>query len=278
MTGQLGLSSYTYVWRCGVPGYPAPPFTPFDLLDTARSLGVPVLQIADNLPVEALAPEEQDRLAAAARCCGITLELGTRGVRPDHLERYLDLAARLGVRFMRTMLDAAEHKPDEREAVRLLRESAPQFERAGVTLGVENHDRFRSPVLRRIVEDVGSAHVGICLDTANSTGCGEGPEQTAAVLLDLTVNLHVKDFTARRLPHGKGFLIEGAPAGKGLVDIPALLAAAGRLPRTINVILEQWPPPEAAVEDSIRKEAAWAAAGVEYLRGCLAKNETHVQR
>jgi 3-oxoisoapionate decarboxylase len=78
------------------------------------------------------------------------------------------------------------------------------------------------------------------------------------------VNLHVKDFLARRLPHAKGFLIEGCPAGQGLLDVPGLLAELRARGRDPNAILELWPPPEAAAQ-----EDAWAAESVRYLRRFL---------
>ena len=66
---KLGLSSWTYSWNIGVPGYPQPtcPMTAMDLLKKAHELGAQVLQIADNLPLEALSLEELDALAAQAK-------------------------------------------------------------------------------------------------------------------------------------------------------------------------------------------------------------------
>ena len=55
---QLGISSYTFSWAVGIPGYPQPlqPLTALALLDRASELGVGVVQIADNLPLDALPP------------------------------------------------------------------------------------------------------------------------------------------------------------------------------------------------------------------------------
>ena len=51
---RAGLSSYTYTWAVGVPGYsPARPLTLVQLLERAASLSVSVVQIADNLPLHA---------------------------------------------------------------------------------------------------------------------------------------------------------------------------------------------------------------------------------
>ena len=85
---RAGISSWSYPWAIGVPGYDPPPvpLDVFGLLGRAAALGAEVVQIADNLPVDELSAEDIDRLSAAARRAGIALELGTRGVEAPHLE------------------------------------------------------------------------------------------------------------------------------------------------------------------------------------------------
>lgn len=265
---ELGISSYTYVWWTGVPGYPAPrePLTPRLLLETAVSLGVRVVQIADNLPLDELSAQELETLRGSACEMGISIELGTRGIQPDILRRGLRIAGALGAPLLRTLLDSPGEEPSAEDAAAMLREIAPEFERAVVVLAVENHDRIPAASLRRIVEGAASAHVGICLDTANSLGHGECIGQVIDTLGDLVVNLHIKDFSVRRLPHNKGFVVEGTPAGQGLLDIPGMLDRLRFRGRDYNAILELWPPPEATVEASVRKEMAWAQESLRYLR------------
>lgn len=92
---KLGISSYTYTWAIGVPGFPvADPLSALGLLEKAAALGVTVLQIADNLPLDALNEEQQTALFEAAAARSIQIELGTRGIHPAHLSTYLDLAQR----------------------------------------------------------------------------------------------------------------------------------------------------------------------------------------
>ncbi len=258
---RLGIGSYTYVWSVGVPGYPPPsrPLTPPQLLARAAELGVRVVQIADNLPLDRLTDADLDDLLAAARRLGIDLEVGTRGCRPDHLRHYLRIAGRLRSPILRTILDADGHEPTPDETVGLLREVAPDFERAGVTLAVENHDRFRAAVLADVFERVASPAVGLCLDTANSIGCVEHVETLLRVLGRRVVNLHVKDYAITRLPHGKGFVVEGRPVGRGQLDVPGVLAELRRQGREVTAVVELWPPPET-------DEDAWARESVRYLR------------
>jgi len=142
----------------------------------------------------------------------------------------------------------------------------PEFERAGICLAIENHDRFKTRALAEIVERIGSDYVGICLDTANSFGALEGPEVVLQVLGPLAVNLHLKDFVIFRPRHMMGFIIEGRPVGQGQLDVPWLLQGLCDMGRDPNAILELWTPPEETLAQTIAKQDAWARASIEYLR------------
>lgn len=65
--------------------------------------------------------------------------------------------------------------------------------------------------------------MGICLDSVNSMGAGEGIETIVEVLSPYTVNLHVKDFVVQRVYHMMGFVVEGRPAGQGMLPLEYLL-------------------------------------------------------
>jgi sugar phosphate isomerase/epimerase len=152
----------------------------------------------------------------------------------------------------------------------------PAFERARVTLAIENHDRLPARTFARILKKIDSEHAGICLDTVNSFGALEGPEAVVDALGPWTVNLHVKDFTIFRARHQMGFQIEGRPAGQGRLDVPWLLQrldvlgrSAGRKPLS-TAIVELWTPPEETLAETIAKEARWAQASIAYLRQMIA--------
>lgn len=258
---RLGISSYTFPWSAGVPGYPAPqtPLAALGLLDRAKRLGVRVVQIADNMAFDPL-------VIAAAHDAGITLELGTRGIEPVHLRYWLALCRQAGARLLRTLIDAGDERPDPATAVTRLRAVAGEFEQAGVLLAVENHDRFHAAVLREVIEEVDSPAVGICFDTANSFGCGEGTMEVVRMFRHRIVNVHIKDFTARRLAHNFGFLIEGAPAGRGLLDLQLLFQVLAESGCATNVILEHWPPFQDDLETTVCMEEKWAEESIANLR------------
>jgi sugar phosphate isomerase/epimerase len=265
---RLGISSYTFVWGIGVPGYPPPPrpMTPEGLLERAEALGVRVVQFADNLSLNCLDDGDLAVLRQDAERRQIDMEVGTCGIDPGNLHSHLRLAQFFKSPIVRVVLDTADCRPTPDEVVATLRGVLPAFERAGVTLAIENHDRFPSTTLAEILDRIDSPCAGICLDTANSLGCLEGVETVLEVLGPRTVNLHIKDFEIFRPRHQKGFIIEGRPAGQGRLDIPRLLARLQTLGRDPNAILELWPPPEADSAAAAAKEAIWAAESVSYLR------------
>lgn len=263
---RLGLSSYAYTWSIGVPGHPpAHPMTGGQLLETAARLQVPVVQIADNIPLHRLPAAEIDALAELAVRLSLQVEVGTRGIGPDHLQRYLALARRFGSPILRVVIDSPEEQYSPEAATDLLRSSARAFRDAGVVLAIENHDRLPAAVLARMVCDLGTDWVGVCLDTVNSLGALEGPGVVVETLGPLIVNLHLKDFAIFRPPHMMGFTVEGRPAGRGQLDVPWLLETLAAHGRDFSAIVELWTPPEPALEQTIRKEHRWAEESLQYL-------------
>jgi sugar phosphate isomerase/epimerase len=241
------------------------------LLERAAELGVSVVQFADNLPLHELDHDEIDQLAERATALDIAIEVGARGIAPDHLGRYLALAQRLGSPIVRVVVEQPGERLTPESVADILHPQREAFEATGIVLAIENHDHFTVAVLTALVRQLGSSWVGICLDTVNSFGALEGPRVVVDALGPLTVNLHVKDFVVTRARHAMGFSIEGTPAGQGQLDVPRLLAELRAYGRDFNAILELWTPPESDVEATIAKERRWADQSVAYLDDVLAR-------
>ena len=255
----LGISSYTFGWAVS-----AHALDEIGLLDWAQAHEIRVLQIGDNLPLHTFDAARLERLGAHAAQDGITLEIGAKGLTPERINVYTDIARCLDSPLIRFVADDGEYQPSASEIVSILRDALPRL--GTLTLALENHDRFPAVQLQSILEAVNDPRVGLCLDTANSLGAGEGINEVAARLAPWTVNLHLKDFTVERLPYLMGFTVSGRPAGGGMLDIPALLALLSPYERCHSAILELWTPPEAQMADTLVKEAAWAEASIVYLR------------
>ena len=192
------------------------------------------------------------------------LEVGARRLTFGNVEAYATIARRLGAKLIRFVIDDADYHPTPEAVSIVLRQCVPLL--AGLELGIENHDRFPAATLREMIESAGSDRIGVCLDTANSLGAGEGLDTVLRELGPLTVNLHIKDFQIARVPHLMGFTMEGRPAGGGMLDVPAMLADLAPFPRCETAVLELWTPPEPDLERTVAKEESWAAQSLEYLK------------
>ncbi|MCA9912061.1 MAG: sugar phosphate isomerase/epimerase [Anaerolineae bacterium] len=266
----LGLGTYAYAWAIGVTGYDNPaPMDVISFLNHAAELGFRLVQIADNLPLDELSSDELALLLQAAQERKIAIEVGTRGIAPDHLRRYLEIAKQCHSPILRIVVDSAGHHPEPQEIITTLRPLLPEFEAANVTLAIENHDRFQARTLAQIMQELDSPYVGICLDTVNSFGALEGPEVVIDTLGPYVVNLHIKDFEIKRLDHNMGFALTGTPAGAGMLNIPLLLAQLHEYGRNFNAILELWPAWEGELLATCEKEDQWARQSVRYLRNYL---------
>lgn len=264
---RLGLSSYALTWTI----HADPDFTPLRLLETAARHGASLVQICDNLPLAQLSEKELNELRTVAQDLGLGLEVGLRGLTAENARRHLDVARQLDAPLLRAVVDRGEYEPHPDEVVAVLEELSPELRDSGVTLGIENHDRFKARTISGMIRASGSERVGVCLDTTNSLGASEGLEEVVTTLAPHTVNLHVKDYRVKRLPPlGLGFIVEGTRAGGGVVDWNWVL---DQLSPDVTISLESWPPEQATLAETVALEQAWIGPGLSHLRGLLRRRD-----
>ena len=264
---QIGLSSYTYTWAVGVPGsMPGNPLTAKGIIDKAAESGLKLVQIADNLPLEKFPEDELNDLLGYAIQNKVEIEMGGRGMTPEHTMQCLKTAELLKSQILRMVIDGQDFEPDIPEISGIIKDLLPEFRSRNITLAIENHDRLMAWEFERIIQNVGSELVGICLDSVNSMGAGEGFEEVARILIPYTVNFHIKDFTIRRGSHKMGIIIEGTPAGKGRLNIREVVNKLKQKGQCSSSILELWTPPEQDIKSTILKENRWAEESIEYLK------------
>jgi len=267
---KLGISSYTYTWAVGVPGaLPPEPLTAYGLIDKTASTGLELVQIADNLPLERLTSEKLDDLLLYAQGKGVSIEIGGRGLKPEHTMHCLQTAERMNSPILRMVIDTQGFEPDIPSIISIIHDLEPEFRSRNIKLAIENHDRFKAREFEKIIQSAGSAWIGICLDSVNSMGAGEGFETVSEILTPYTINLHIKDFTIFRIAHKMGLVIEGRPAGKGMLDIRELLSRLTEKGMCESAVLELWTPPESDITSTILKEEKWADESIEYLKSVI---------
>jgi sugar phosphate isomerase/epimerase len=240
---EPGFSSYALGWAFD----PAlgEPLSPDGLLDHCVRLGYRRLQVADNCDLRALPIPDLLGFVARAAQAGVQLELGARLLEAKRLPAYLSLARTCGSPFLRFVIDGPGYEPTLEEVEFLLRAALPVIQEAGVILAIENHDRFPATHLRELLDELDSPWLGICLDTANSLGAGEGITEVVVALGKHAVNLHLKDIRVRRVPSMQGFTVEGTPLGHGQIPLEWVIAEVARLSqgRCRSATLEHWVPP-----------------------------------
>ncbi len=263
---RLGLTSFIYRYAIGTPEFPtAQPLDPFSVLERAAAQGAQVVQYCENLPLDALDEGQLECLLRRARELGMAIEVGTRGMDVAHLKRQVDLATRVGGRHLRVVLGSS----DAQEVERTLTALAPHLRQRGITLAIENHADLSGPALASILQRLNDPALGTCLDTANSLGLLEMPDQTAAALAPFVVQVHLKDYAVDKAPIG--YHITGRQLGQGWLDLRGLLRRVQATGRPFDVYLEQWMDPLPTPEATLAEEERWIGEGLRVARGLLAE-------
>lgn len=261
---SIGLSSYAFFWQ--LSDRVSTPLTLIQALERTGDLGVDLFQVCDYAPLADMSDDELADVARAARRLGVRLEVGTKGIRPEHLRRFLRICTRLDAHLLRTMFRTPEHAPTPEEAERLLREVLPEFEQGGVSIAIETYEQVPTADVLQVIKAIGRPNLGVCLDPGNVVAALENPIETIDAVAPFVLNLHIKDFAFARQEGWVGFTYSGARLGEGLLDYDHLIDAVRPAERGINQIVEHWLPWQQTEEETVRLEQEWTAHSVEFLR------------
>ncbi|SDD94544.1 sugar phosphate isomerase/epimerase family protein [Auraticoccus monumenti] len=256
----IGLGTYAFFWQWH--GTASEPLGLVDMINKTAGWDVDLFQVCDYPLIETYDAEALAALHRHAAERGVELELGTRGITPEHLTRYLRTAEALGVTLVRSMIGADELD----QAARLLEQVVPAYQAAGVTLALETYEQIPSAELVRVVEEVGSPALGICLDPGNSVARLELPTATVELTAPHVRSIHVKDFTFSRRDGWVGFTFAGCPLGEGLLDHQHLVGTVRPDERGINQVVEHWLPWQGDSATTIQTEDQWTVHNLSYLR------------
>ena len=268
---MIGLGTYSFFWQHWAEN-PAR-IDVHEALRRTRALDVDLFQICDYAPLDSMSDAELAAVRATATELGITLEVGTKGVAPENLARYLEIAVALDAGLIRSMLYSPDSRPSLGEAEGYLRHAMVGYDAAGVTLALETYEQVTSTDLVSLVESVGHDRLGICLDPANAVAALENPRD----VIDRTapyLNIHVKDFAFTRRGGWVGFTLEGARLGEGLLDYDYLLRAVRPDERGINQIVEHWLPLHDTIDETVQLENDWTVHNLTSLMSSNSKRST----
>jgi sugar phosphate isomerase/epimerase len=154
---------------------------------------------------------------------------------PQDVERFdahLRTAGAAGARIVRIAIGGRRYEQfDKLEAFRAFTErswksmqlAAPIAERHRLHLAIENHKDFRAPEMLRMLEQLDSEYVGICLDTGNSIALLEDPVGIIHTWTPWAKSVHLKDMAV--CEYEEGFLLADVVLGEGVLDLPAIVGS-----------------------------------------------------
>jgi sugar phosphate isomerase/epimerase len=163
-------------------------------------------------------------------------------------KRAIDLTAKLGGLFCRTLSGQDRPGLDRKQAVRwcveMIRETVAYAEEKGVIINIENHYKdgyweypefaLRSEVFLEIIEQIDSPSFGINFDPSNTIVAGEDPIQLLEKIKSRVVTMHASDRylkggsiqdlrkTEMDPLHGYAKFIQHGIIGRGLNDYDAI--------------------------------------------------------
>jgi sugar phosphate isomerase/epimerase len=150
----------------------------------------------------------------------------------DRFDAQLRTAREAGARVVRTvMLPGRRYERfQEREEFRRfvergrrgLERAEPIARRHRIVLALENHKDQRIEERLAVLEALDSEHVGVCVDTANSIALLEDPMAVVRAYAPWAKAVHLKDHRVRRCD--EGFLAADVPLGRGVLDLPQMVA------------------------------------------------------
>lgn len=261
---SIGLSSYAFFWQ--LSDRVSAPLDLHQALERTAALGVDLFQICDYAPLESMTDRELKAVRATADSLGIALELGTKGIRPEHLQKFLHIAGVLDASLLRTMFKVPGHSPTVDEAAAILAGMLPAFEAAGVKVAVETYEQVPTADVLEVIRRVASPSLGICSDPANTVAALEMPREVIDAVAPYVLNMHIKDFAFSRKEGWVGFTYSGAPLGEGLLDYDYMVRKLQPQERNINQIVEHWLPWQDSEAETIRLENQWTAQSLDFLR------------
>lgn len=268
---KIGISSWTFPWAIGVNKGPRPEklMSAFDLLLKAKELAVPILQIADNLPLEELSESELNELARRAEEWNISIEIGTKGIDVSHLLKFLDIAKKFKSPILRTLPALFGKTAVFDEVKDNLAKVLPEFDKAGIVIVLENTEAFSAAEYVALIKEVNHPNLRLCVDLANALGKMEGPHYTFEQMMPYCANYHFKDVEIIRSQTLMGFAVNGKPSGLGQIPVKWALNKLKSNNMYPSVIIELWPPLQEDIQKTIELENNWATESVSNLKSMI---------
>ena len=128
----------------------------------------------------------------------------------------------------------------------------PIVEKYRIPLAIENHKDWLIPHMLKMLKQIDSEYVGVCIDTGNSFALLEDPMDLVEAYAPWAHSVHLKDMAV--CEYEDGFLLADVAFGEGTLD----------LPRIVEVIRKARPGMKFSVEMSTRNPLKVPCLGEKY--------------
>lgn len=225
---KLGLFSYSYHLSFGKHDIfqGSKKIDLFEYMDMCKEMGLDGIQI-DPMHLERNDDAYLQSIVEYATNCGFYIEYGTTGVEIDHLLEQLEIAKKLTSPILRTYIgfdpsDSTVNPEKEVEhAIHVLNSVKGKAEEYNIKIAVENHCDLTADELLKLIEEIDSPYVGVCVDLGNFMIHLENPVESVRKLAPYIVSTHFKDYNSTM--QNWGFKTFGVALGEGKIDLQGVL-------------------------------------------------------
>jgi len=274
---RIGIGSWTFPWGVGfrMNPYTYAKMSPLDLIDFAKKRDIHLVQLYNNINLLSLDSSDLKLIKNTADNADIELAIGGDGIEKEYIQKMLAIAESLRSRTVRVVIlpkSESGKKLHVRDVIKQVKSYVTDFEDAGISMLIENHDRYTSNEYLEMIEGVGSDSVGICFDTANSLGKLEHFRDSFLILKDHIRSCHYKEYSIQRVESKLGFVIQGCKPGEGENIAGEFFQLLSSIKSDLDVVLEQWVPFQGSVKESLKIEKEWADEGIRILKKLTSTN------
>ncbi len=239
-TGAVPLFAAPSPVRLGVDLFSlrTQPWSPFEYLDYSAKWKAKVVHFSEIRFIGNLEDDHLRKVREHAEKLGIEIEIGMRSICPtskafdpkqgtaeEQIVRMLHAAKIAGSPIVRCFQGTSADRGtpggiDARidDSVKVLRAVRSRVVDSGLKIAIENHaGDMQARELKRLVEEAGKDHVGVCLDSGNPLWALEDPHLTLETLHPYVLTSHIRDSAVWRVPEGAA--VAWVRMGEGNVGI-----------------------------------------------------------
>lgn len=241
------VHSYGIRWGSKIASTAYPAFTnAIELLEHCAKIGAGGAQVLVNDWAADFAKKVRDRREQLGLYLEGSIGMPKTESEVARFEKSLINAKEAGVNVLRTVCSAgrryetyhsvAAFEALKKNAMQTLQWVEPVLRKHQVRLGIENHKDWRAPELAAMLRQIGSEWVGATVDFGNSIALLENPMDVVKALAPYAVSTHVKDMALEN--YTDGFLLSEVPLGKGLCNLPEMVALCTKHNTAVRFSLE----------------------------------------